>query len=152
MAAALSAAGQPSGAASVGGGEGAPSAAYLNSGSVVGQCHWDPTAAALATPWPSLGPGDLLGQVVTQGSGGAAPQQQQQQQGAGGGAPLSGGATVAASGQLLQPMTAKVAARLRVRMLPYLASRSPSGHFSITKSNFKIRKAKMSAARVVVNR
>ncbi|GAX75978.1 hypothetical protein CEUSTIGMA_g3421.t1 [Chlamydomonas eustigma] len=49
-------------------------------------------------------------------------------------------------------LTARAVARMRVRMLPYLASRSTSGHFSIGKCNFKIRKAKMGAARVVVNR
>ncbi|GLC39944.1 hypothetical protein PLESTB_001819000 [Pleodorina starrii] len=45
----------------------------------------------------------------------------------------------------------RVAARLRVRMLPYLTARI-SSDFSFPKCSFKIRKAKLSAARVVVHR
>ena len=49
------------------------------------------------------------------------------------------------------PLSARNATRLRVRMLPYLASRA-SPDFSMARSNFKIRKNKLTAARVVVNR
>ncbi|KXZ45627.1 hypothetical protein GPECTOR_52g29 [Gonium pectorale] len=45
----------------------------------------------------------------------------------------------------------RAAARLRVRMLPYLTARI-SSDYSFSKCSFKIRKAKLSAARVVVHR
>ena len=132
--------------------EGLPSQAYMSSGA------WDPAASALATPWPSLGAveppvrlsasgvgGALLGGG---GGGGIAPPPPQVGVAPAGPPGGTGGGTVApASG-----LNARATARMRVRMLPYLASRSPSGHFSIAKSHFKVRKAKMSAARVVVNR
>ena len=132
--------------------EGIPSQAYMSSGA------WDPAASALATPWPLLGAveppvrlsasgvgGALLGGG---GGGGIAPPPPQVGVAPAGPPGGTGGGTVApASG-----LNARATARMRVRMLPYLASRSPSGHFSIAKSHFKVRKAKMSAARVVVNR
>ncbi|EFJ43011.1 hypothetical protein VOLCADRAFT_106960 [Volvox carteri f. nagariensis] len=65
--------------------------------------------------------------------------------------------TSAASATMAPPAsgpTPRVAARLRVRMLPYLTARI-SSDFSFAKCSFKIRKrtqAKLSAARVVVHR
>ncbi|GLI68620.1 hypothetical protein VaNZ11_013094 [Volvox africanus] len=69
----------------------------------------------------------------------------------GGIAPQAGGP---ASGAIAPPASGpspRVAARLRVRMLPYLTARI-SSDFSFPKCSFKIRKAKLSAARVVVHR
>jgi len=59
--------------------------------------------------------------------------------------------STAASTQSSAALNARTAARLRVRMLPYLTSRL-SQDYSIEKCNFRIRKYKLSAARVVVHR
>lgn len=45
----------------------------------------------------------------------------------------------------------RIAARLRVRMLPYLTARM-SQDYDFTKCNFRTRKSKLGAARVVVHR
>ncbi|KAG2436433.1 hypothetical protein HXX76_006736 [Chlamydomonas incerta] len=66
--------------------------------------------------------------------------------GAAGGAGAAAGTAAAPAG-----LSARVAARLRVRMLPYLTARI-STDYSFPKCSFKIRKVKLSAARVVVHR
>jgi hypothetical protein len=72
---------------------------------------------------------------------------------AAGGGPGSGSGP--AGGQLPpQPpsVSARCAARLRVRMLPYLLASRGSSKWSMAKSSWRIRKAKLGAARVVVHR
>ncbi|GIM17414.1 hypothetical protein Vretimale_19956 [Volvox reticuliferus] len=69
----------------------------------------------------------------------------------GGIAPQVAGPASAAIAPPASGPSPRVAARLRVRMLPYLTARI-SSDFSFPKCSFKIRKAKLSAARVVVHR
>ncbi|KAL6756575.1 hypothetical protein V8C86DRAFT_2645415, partial [Haematococcus lacustris] len=64
----------------------------------------------------------------------------------GAGSSPSGGACPAAG------VSPRVAARLRVRMLPYLLARRSPQVFSLAKSNFRVRKPKLGAARVVAHR
>ena len=142
-----------------------------------GQLGGGTSSAVAITPRGSVVLGlDALGPVY--GSGGGTQQMQhpqQQQQGAAGAAgqlppafpafgspnqPLPSWAG-SGSGHLPQQqaasfpasstLNARTAARLRVRMLPYLASRLTQD-YSMPKCNFRIRRAKLSAARVVVNR
>jgi cytosolic carboxypeptidase protein 1 len=75
--------------------------------------------------------GSAAGAQGAQGGGAA---------GAGGGAPGQGGG-----------VAPRVAARLRVRMLPYLTARM-SQDYDFAKCNFRVRKSKQGAARVVVHR
>ncbi|KAG2486615.1 hypothetical protein HYH03_014783, partial [Edaphochlamys debaryana] len=97
---------------------------------------YDPGSAAAGGANGAAGPG--MAQAGPGGPGGAAA------------AGPSGGTAAAAAAGGGGP-SARVAARLRVRMLPYLTARL-SSDYSFPKCSFKIRKAKLSAARVVVHR
>ncbi|KAG1659460.1 hypothetical protein FOA52_007930 [Chlamydomonas sp. UWO 241] len=110
-----------------------------NGASSGGPGAWDPSASATA-PWPSTA---VDGQPPL-----PQPPSATQQPPA---MCASGAGSSAGGGGGGQALNARAAARMRVRMLPYLASRV-SPDFSMARSNFKIRKAKLGAGRVVVNR
>eukprot|EP00798_Chlamydomonas_sp_ICE-L_P014283 gene14283-20260_t len=117
----------------------------------------DPSASSQSNQATASFKGGSAGSgMAIQGSGYAQPTSSFQSQSlpaaapqVGGAAGLSGGGGSCATQPPAQPaaLSARLSARLRVRMLPYLASRI-SPDFSMPKCSFRIRKAKLSAARV----
>eukprot|EP00198_Chlamydomonas_reinhardtii_P010662 XP_001699999.1 predicted protein [Chlamydomonas reinhardtii] len=124
------------------GGPGGPQAAGPGAGGLALQGMAVANGTSCAAGSPGNGPAAGGGALMASGAaaGGAA------------GAAAAGGPG-AAAGIAAPPAgpNARVAARLRVRMLPYLTARI-STDFSFSKCNFRIRKVKLSAARVVVHR